>query len=464
MTLASAFDRSKGFQGGTMRARILVFAVTVALFAVACGNAGSESETKSTIPQNGASTPTSIDPESLKVNNPVDAPGVSDSEINVAVIATKTNNPTGGDFSTVADGVNAYFEMMNASGGIYGRQLKVGNVRDDQFGNNAQAVTASLSNDDAFATFVATTLFGGAQALERANQPTFIWNINPEMTGKNNIFADKGALCFKCATPLTPYLAKELGVTKVGIIAYGVAAQSRDCAEGIENSFKKFPTAEVVFVDKSLGFAAPMAAQVTAMKNRGVGYVGTCIDLNQSFALGKEMQRQGMKAVQSLPNGYDKDFVAKNADVLEDARVNPWFQAFEHEPLIPEQEKLIEWFAKIDKPVTEIGTAGWVLADEFVTGLKLAGPDFDQQKVIDSLNSLTDYTANGLVPPINWTKQHEDPLTNPDARPALYCANSVKVVAGKFESTAKDGAKPFVCFNESDTTVDNPQFLSFAPQ
>jgi ABC-type branched-subunit amino acid transport system substrate-binding protein len=464
MTLASAFNGSTGFQGGTMRARIFVLAVTVALFAAACGNAGSDSESESTIPQNGVSTPASIDPESLKTNNPVDEPGVTDDEIQVAVVATKTNNPTGGDFSTVADGVNAYFAMMNEAGGIYGRQLKVSNVRDDQFGNNTTQVQQSLANDNAFATFGATTLFGGAKLLERANQPTFIWNINPEMTGKNNIFGDKGALCFKCATPLTPYAAKSLGVTKVGIIAYGVAAQSRDCAEGIENSFKKYPTAEVVYVDKSLGFAAPLAAQVTEMKKRGVGYVGTCIDLQESFVLGREMKRQGMKAVQSLPNGYDADFVSKNADVLEDARVSPWFQAFEHQPNIPEQEKLKEWFQKIDKPVTEIGASGWVLADQFVSGLKMAGPDFTQQKVIDNLNTLTDYTANGLIPPIDWTKQHQDPLKNPDAQPKLYCANSVKVVSGKFEPASGEPGKPFVCFNSSDTTADNPQFLSFAPE
>ncbi len=444
-----------------MRLRILVVVLTVALLAAACGNAGSNDKSASTIPKGGATTPSSINAEDLKKNVHVSAKGVTDSEIRVAAVVTATNSPTG-DFTPLADGINAYFKMINDAGGIYGRQLKLVKVRDDQLGSNAQVVQASLSNDNAFATFGASVLFGGAKALARANQPTFIWNINPEFAGKNNMFADKGALCFKCAGHVLPWVAKQLGVTKVGIIAYGVSAESTDCADGIKASFEKYPTAKVAFVDKSLPFAAPLSAQVTAMKNAGVGFVGTCVDLNESFALGKEMQRQGMKAVQGLPNGYDPAFVSKNADVLEGALVSPQFQAFEHKPQIPEITKLTEAFQKIGKTPSEVGTGGWIVADEFVTGLKMAGPEFSQQKVIDALNTLTNFTANGLVQPIDWTKQHEDPLTHPESRGNKECFNYVKVQAGKFVPVYGEPGKPWVCFNETDPNVDNPQFVSFA--
>ncbi len=443
-----------------MRARILLIVVTVALLAAACGNAGSDGKSESTIPK-GGTTPGSVSAEDLKKNVHISAKGVTDSEIRVAAVVTATNSPTG-DFSPLADGIHAYFGMINDAGGIYGRQLKLVNVRDDQLGSNAQAVQASLANDNAFATFGAAVLFTGAKALAHANQPTFIWNINPEFAGKNNMFAEKGALCFKCAGHVLPWVAKQLGATKVGIIAYGVSAESTDCADGIKNSFTKYPTAKVVFMDKSLPFAAPLSAQVTAMKNAGVGFIGTCIDLNESFALGKEMKRQGMKAVQGLPNGYDPAFVSKNADVLENALVSPQFQAFEHQPQIPEIEKLMAAFQKINKTPSEVGTGGWILADEFVTGLKMAGPEFSQQKVIDSLNTLTNYNDNGLIQPIDWTKQHEDPLNNPEARADKECFNYVKVVSGKFVPVYGEPGKPWVCFNENDPNVDNPQFVTFA--
>jgi ABC-type branched-subunit amino acid transport system substrate-binding protein len=439
----------------------MVVGVAIALVAAACGNSGSTSKTSSTIPV-GGSTASSIDPNTLKQHLPVKAPGVTDTEIRVAAVLTQTQNPTGGDWSVLADGINAYFRMVNDAGGLYGRQLKLTNVRDDQFGNNAPQVQASLANDHAFATFGATTFFTGAKALARANQPTFIWNINTEFAGHNNFFADKGALCFKCAGHVLPWIAKKLGITKVGVIAYAVA-QSTDCATGQVASFTKYPTAKVAFTDKSLPIFAPsVSAQVTQMKNAGVQYVGTCIDLNESFALGKELKRQGVQAILGLPNAYDADFVAKNADALEGDLVSPQFQAFEHEPQIPEIKKLVEWFGKIGKKPSEIGTGGWILADEFVTGLKMAGPEFSQQKVIDALNTLTNYTANGLIQPINWTKQHQDPFTHPEARADKECFNYVKVQGGKFVSTLGQPGKPWICFNETDPNVDNPQFVSFA--
>ena len=341
-----------------MRARILTVGVAVALVAVACGNSGSSGKTTSTIPKGGDSTPGSTNAADLKKNVHVVAKGVTDSEIHVAAVVTKTSNPTGGDWSVLADGINAYFRMVNDGGGLYGRQLKLTNVRDDQFGNNAPQVQASLANDNAFATFGATTFFTGAKALARANQPTFIWNINAEFAGHNNFFADKGALCFKCAGHVLPWIAKQLGITKFGVIAYAVA-QSTDCATGQVASFKKYPTAKVAFTDQNLAIFAPsVSAQVTQMKNAGVQMVGTCIDLNESYALGKELKRQGVQAILGLPNAYDPDFVAKNADALEGDLVSPSFQAFEHQPQIPEITKLIEWFGKIGKKPASCAVSG----------------------------------------------------------------------------------------------------------
>ena len=73
------------------------------------------------------------------------------------------------------------------------------------------------------------------------------------------------------------------------------------------------------------------------MKNAGVDFVTTCMDINEVIVLQKEMQKQGLDAVQHLPNGYDAGLVAANAELLEGAIVIPGFVAFEQEPQIPEQ-------------------------------------------------------------------------------------------------------------------------------
>ena len=55
---------------------------------------------------------------------------------------------------------------------------------------------------------------------------------NPQFAGHDNMFANTGAICFKCPNHSLPFLANQVGATKVGVIAYGVAQESKDCAAG----------------------------------------------------------------------------------------------------------------------------------------------------------------------------------------------------------------------------------------
>ncbi len=442
-----------------MRVRIVAACAVIALLAVACGNAGSAKSTVTTAPSGTAGPTTTAD---LTKNVPVAAPGVSDTEIHVAAITTNSNNPTG-SYAPLADGVKAYFEMINSQGGIYGRKLVLTADHDDQLGSNRQTVQASLSQDNAFATFIATVFFTGADLLATKSQPVFMWNINKEFNNHNTFFANDAALCFTCAGHVGPWLAKQLGATKIGVLAYGIAEQSTACAKGIKASFAKFPTAKVVYDDESLGFAQPLGPQVTQMKQKGVQFVLTCVDLQESFTLAKEMKKQGMNAVQQLPNGYDQDFIAKNGDLLEGSIVIPQFLAFEQTPQIQEIKDLFKWSDRIGVKVKELTAVGWQIASQLYTGLKGAGPEFSQAKVVNYLNTLTDYTDNGFLQPLDWTKGHTDPITHPEARGGQECANLTKVEGGKFVPVYGEPGKPWVCFKTKDPTVDHPTHTSFAP-
>jgi len=427
----------------------------------ACGNAGSsKSSDTSTPPATGPNTTFSA--ADLTKNLPVTAPGVTSTEIKVASITAKTNNLTG-SYGALVDGIKAYFAMVNANGGIYGRHLVVAYDRDDQFGQNRPTVQQSLAQDKAFATFSATTLFTGADLLAKAKQPVFMWNINPEFSGKPTFFANEGALCFTCAAHVLPWLAQQLGATKVGVLAYGIAQKSKDCATGIKNSFAKYPTAQVAYSDVSLGYAQALGPQVAAMKAKGVTFVMTCVDLQEAFTLAKEMQKQGMKAVQSLPEGYDPDFVSKNAALLEGSIVSPQFVALENTPQIPEIQKLFEWAGKTNVQVHELTAVGWQLAAEFYTGLVGAGPQFSQASVVAYLNTLTNFTDNGFIQPLNWTKYHQDPTNNPAVRPDTECGNFVKIENGKFVPVYGEPGKPWVCFKRTDPKIDPTRVSYVSP-
>src|SRR5579862_270695 len=205
-----------------MRSRIAATCAVLALLAVACGNSTSSKAAPVTSPPG---TPTTVVSNAdLKKDIPLTGvQGVTNTEIDVAAVTAKTN-PLGGKYGSYADGVEAYLNYMNSTGGIYGRQLKLTSNRDDHFSNES-AVKASLAQDHAFATFIATPLFTGEPDIAATNppMPTFIWNINPEMAGHPNIFGTVGALCFNCIGQGAPFLAKEFHYTKVAVLAYGVA-------------------------------------------------------------------------------------------------------------------------------------------------------------------------------------------------------------------------------------------------
>jgi len=377
----------------------------------------------------------------------VDQPGVTATEIHVGGVLTDTMNPTGVSYGPAFDGVEAYFEYINTTeGGVYGRKLVLSSKRDDQLGKNREQAQALVSEDDVFAALpLATSLFTGAQVYVDEGIPTFGWDINAEFGSENNkpgppnLFGAQGSyICFTCAQAgINPWLPTKIGAKRVGILAYNVV-QSTDCALGTKNSFKKYKTAKVAFDDESLGFGNPdFSAQVSQMVDAKVDYIIACIDFNGIINLRKEMLRQGLEAAMVLPNAYEHETVAENQEFLNGLYVATFFAPLETKPAPPAVTLFKKWMKKTGGRETENAIVGWINADEFVTALKAAGPDFTRQKVIDAMNQITDYTANGFVPPIDWTKAHQDDND---------CTALVKIVDGKFKPVYGKPGKPFICF------------------
>ena len=167
-------------------------------------------------------------------------PGVNDDEIKVTSIVTISNNTLGTNIGAYNDGIEAYFNFINDTGGIYGRELVLANKRDDQlFMNQAQSL-AMVEEDDSLAAFVATLLFFGADTLNDAGVPTFGWNIHNEFADRRNIFGHIAPSCIGCIHQLFPYIATQVGATKAGIFGYGNSENSKVCAEGTRDSIEHY--------------------------------------------------------------------------------------------------------------------------------------------------------------------------------------------------------------------------------
>jgi branched-chain amino acid transport system substrate-binding protein len=458
-----------------MRSRMLQVAAIVALGTVgtvACGNSGSSKPTAVPTTKPGTAPITEVSGADLQKKVPLSGvQGVTDSQIEVAAITAGTN-PLAGDYTSFLNGVRAYFDMVNAAGGIYGRKLVIGASRNDGFINNQQTVKTSLAQDHAFATFVATPLFYGAGDLAATNppMPTFTWNINQEFAGKPNLFGTSGAICFACKSQLSPYIAQEEHISRVAVLAYAAIAASKKYADGVKASFEKYPSAQMAYFDPNLQVGqADVSAEVARMKDKKVQLVFTSIDQKETLILAKEMAKQHLDAVQYVNNLYDPQFVRDNARYLEGDFVAPQFAAFENTPLPPVEQDFLKWMGNIGKPVSELPAYGWIAALQFVHGLKLAGPNFSQQKVVDSLNQDTHFDADGMIVPIDWTKQHNDP-TGADGTANQFagkyqCVSLTRVRDGKFVPELNEPGKPFTCMvggANAPTLTKHATYESFA--
>jgi branched-chain amino acid transport system substrate-binding protein len=395
-------------------------------------------------------------------NPPVNQPGVTDSEIRVGGVATVTGDPTGNSLGTSFDGVNAYFDYINASKdkGVCGRKLVLSSKRDDSLANNRQEVQGLL-DDNVFAVLpVAVDLFTGSDLLVREGIPTFGWLINGEWgsedvdPGPPNLFGQNGSfLNLKSPGPSfysDAWLAQKLNKKRVGLIAYSVP-QSSGATDAVDATFQKVPKAgKVVFKDTSLSFGAvDYSVQVSKMKDEKVNLVIPSLDANGAYTLAREMKKQGLNATMILPNAYNQEGVAKNADVANGSYVFTLFTPFESKSK-PHGLKLYEvWIKKSGGKTSENSIVGWLNADLFVRGLKAAGCDFTRQKVVDTINQMTDYNADGLIAPVDWTKAHQQ-------APSCYAWS--KVENGKFKPVFGQPGKPFLCFPHDLTSIPaNPE-------
>lgn len=422
-----------------MRRAVIAVAMGFVLVAAACGNADDDAGDG--------------DGDGEQVT--VDQPGVSDTEIRVGGVASVTN-PLGGKYGDAFGGVKAYFAMVNDEGGVHGRELVLAEERDDKLANNKAEIDA-LVDSDVFAILpVATLLFTGADSAVAAGIPTFGWTINPEWEGteenpKANLFGQTGSyLGFDDPAPGLPWLAGELGATRIGVLAY-TAPQSALCADGVTNSFATYAEgtdAEIAFVDKALSYGETnFRVQVDKMKEAGVDLVTTCMDTNGVVALARAMKQQGLDARQYLPNGYDHELMDEYGDLFEGSIVRtdfaPWELAEDEQP--DGLRDYLEWTDRTGVEPSENSVAGWLNAALLVAGLEAAGPDFTRQKVLDAINAMTDFTADGFISGVDWTVQHVR-----KADPAGGCDVKLRIEDSEFVPAFSEPGQPFHCVDGSD--------------
>lgn len=397
-------------------------------------------------------------------------PGVSDTEIGFAAFGTNSNNPLGTCvLDCYVDGIEAYFAWRNSEGGIFGRQLVVADSIDDELGKNLERAQDIAASDEYFGAFSATQIASGWATLDDAGIPLWTWSIHPESSGRTHIWGYTGAACYDCTSRGVPWLARESGAKVVATLGYGVSENSKLCARANAASVERYSAdiggTTVGYINEDLAFGLPngIGPEVTAMKDAGVDFVSACIDLNGMKTLSEEMRRQGMEDVVLIhPNTYNQQFVADADGLFDGDFITVGFVPFEYDSGLEAQAKFVEFMDATGSELTELAMIGWINATQAYEGLLAAGPEFDREKVTAARNAMTADSAGGLIPPIDWTRQHNPPAEDDNTNDYVSeCFSAVKIVDGALAPIVDDQTTPWLCWSNESYEWSEPVATSF---
>jgi ABC-type branched-subunit amino acid transport system substrate-binding protein len=408
--------------------------------------------------------------------------GVTASTINVGGLASPPsvlNVPYQDGFA----GAKAYFDKVNKAGGVFGKKLKLVAQLSDQGApsGNIRAVRQLVEEKKVFAILpIETNSFAGGKYLADSGIPSFGYNIDagycgtldevdaiqnhtPDIAGpggtldqcpRKNIFGEKGSfLCFKCPSISPAVLAKQIGAKKAAIVTYAHPS-STACGDGDETAFKKYGV-DIAFEDRTLNFGFPDAsADAQKMKDAGVDYVVTCMDFGGAYKISQELKQAGATGVTFYaPEGYRQDTLDKYGSNLNGWIFRLGFTPWQGKPLPKGTKEYLAAMKKVGVKPSEQSQAGWINAALLVEGIKKAGKNFTWSSVNDAINGITDWTADGILPPINWTSDGHGPGTE-------ACDAYVAVKNGKFVPKFGKPGQPFVCYpdNPQPDNLDNPYY------
>ncbi|HXQ75054.1 MAG TPA: ABC transporter substrate-binding protein [Acidimicrobiales bacterium] len=424
-------------------------ALAVGLLAAACSNNSTPSGTGTTGTTGGSGT--HVIPSS--------APGVTNSSITVGSLTT-ASGALAAQFAQITDGVQAYFDAVNAQGGVDGRTINLADNADDTGSptNDTTQARNLVEQDHVFAVVgVGTPFFSGANFLASSGTPAFGYVVTQDWNNHPNLFGAYGSyLQYSTSQPAEVYVAKQLHATSVGVMAYSIAASSEDACKSVVAGLKQAGI-HVGFEDVAFGYGANPTADVLAMKAAHVDLTISCMEGSDNLAVIQAMRQNGMTGFHAIwLNGYNRDYLTQDpadmVNVIYFEQHVPFEVATQFPGKYPAMDQYIATMKKYEPKWTydDLAFQGYLNAVQFVQGLKeqaATGKPLTQADLIATINKEKAFTG-GLTTPVNWTNAHTSALPP-------YCAAFVQVETGDVLKVVFTQANDevFVCGGNNDQLV-----------
>ncbi len=328
------------------------------------------------------------------------------------------NGVLGDAFAPAARGIRAWAAAINAKGGINGRQVVLKTCDDGEVRSKTLACAKRLvEQDKAFAIVAANTraMGGAAEYLAGTGIPVIGMPITNSYYRYPNFFSEyingysrdgktvgyKGNLQYH--TAIYRWFKENLKITKAAVIVYDIA-ESKQAGDGFAQGLRLEGFEVETF---TVSFVAPSFDQAVAtMQQKGTQLVLDATDDGANRKLCDAMQRRGFKVTakvstvvsmgDNVKNSYNDTcrnsvYIPTNTlpyDLTSNAEVAAFRAAYaKYQP---------------GKPLHEWALEAWAQGQMVAEGIKSMGPAPTRKGLIAWLNSLDDYTANGLYWGLDW--------------------------------------------------------------
>ncbi len=367
-------------------------------------------------------------PESDFEHRGTSTPSAGTPPIRVGIITSATSPVGGAAFTGPRDGAKAWFERLNARGGIDGRPVEVRQCDDGGSGVGNNECVHRLIDEDKVVALVATTAldYAGADRVSRARVPDIggqpigaAYDTYPHLYGIYGSLAPRdgtpgwgGALYG--GTEVYRYFAHEHGARTAAVVSYNQAASAayaRLVARGLKAEGYRVVTEEV-------DFALPNFRAVAAdLKEQGADLVFDALDTHGNAQLCEAMDKVGAEVTAKVTNVQNW-----TSTVPEDYKDSPrcrnalWATGSSRNHEDTDQAAVREFREATEKLGThsQWQLEGWAAAMWFTEAAEAcaeAGTSVTRACVDGIMNRSEGYTGDGLLIPVRFERLPAPPKT-----------------------------------------------------
>jgi ABC-type branched-subunit amino acid transport system substrate-binding protein len=348
----------------------------------------------------------------------------SGTPIRVGIVTSATSPVGGNTFTGPRDGAKAFFDRLNAHGGIDGHPVEVRECDDGGSGVGNNTCVHQLIDEDKVVALVATTAldYAGASRVSHARVP----DIGGQPIGAAydtwpHLYGIYGSLAPRNGTPgwggklyggteVYRYFKREKGARTAAVVSYNQAASAayaRLVQRGLEAEGYKVVTEQV-------DFALPnFRAAAADLKEQGADLVFDAIDTHGNAQLCKAMDEVGAKVIAKVTNVQNWTSTVPD-DYKDSPRCrNALWATGSSRNYEDTDNAAVRQFRDATKGLkthSQWQLEGWAAAMWFTDAAKSCANTGITRACVDAfMNRSENYTAGGLLVPVAFERLAEPP-------------------------------------------------------